>query len=185
MSEAIIQQAILNLQKAIDHLHEEFSKLRTGRANAALVENIEVENYGTKMPLKALANISIADAKTIAIQPWDKSGMTNIEKAIQDSGLGLNPINNGVVIRLVLPALTEERRRDLTKLVHELAEKARITVRQERHHGIAQLKELEKEKQISEDQRLVLEKRLQEKIDEFNKKIEENAKHKEQDIMTV
>lgn len=185
MSDAMLQYAMQQFQKALDHMHEEFAKLQTGRASAALVENIDVENYGTKLPLKALANIAIPDAKTIAIMPWDKGGMTNIEKAIQDSGLGLNPRNDGTVIRITLPPLTEERRQSLTKIVHELAEKARIAVRQERHHAIDQLKQKEKAKELSEDQRLGLEKKLQEKVDELNKKIEEDAKHKEKDIMTV
>src|SRR3989338_6508567 len=98
MSDAILQYAIQQFQKVLAHMHEEFAKLQTGRASVALVENIDVENYGTRLPLKALANLSVPDAKTIAIMPWDKGGITNIEKAIQDSGLGLNPRSDGSVI---------------------------------------------------------------------------------------
>lgn len=182
---SILQEASQQFQKALDHLHVEYGKIQTGRASAALVEGILVDNYGAKMPLKAVAGISIPDAKTIAIQPWDRSAIAAIEKAIQDSGIGLSPRSDGVVIRLNIPPLTEERRRDLTKVVHSLAEEARIGIRQSRHHAIDQFKSLEKDKVISEDDRLGKEKKLQEKVDEFNQKVEASIQKKEADIMTV
>jgi len=185
MNDPTLQQATQHFQKAIDHLHHEYGKLQTGRASAGLVEGIEVENYGTRMPIKALASISVPDAKTIAIQPWDRGSMSSIEKAIQESGIGLNPQNDGLVIRLNLPPLTEERRRDLVKVVHQLSEDARISIRQGRHEAIDELKRMEKEKEISEDERIGKEKKMQESVDEYNKKVEELAKKKETDIMTV
>ena len=185
MSNQILQETIQKFQAALDYLHSEYVKIQTGRANASLVENIMVENYGTMMPLKGLANISIPESKQIVIQPWNRDQLPEIEKVIRDSDLGLNPINDGVVIRLVLPPLTEERRSELVKLVHKYAEDARISIRNSRHDAINHLKNLEKEKQISEDELKINEKEIQEKVDEFNKKVEEDAKRKEGDVMTV
>ncbi|MBI5412039.1 ribosome recycling factor [Candidatus Peregrinibacteria bacterium] len=185
MVDKVIQQAIQSFQKSLDHLHQEFSKLQTGRANASLVEHLEVESYGARMPLKGLATILVPDAKTIAIQPWDRSLIPNIEKAIQESKLGLNPRSDGVLLRLNLPPLTEERRRELTKIVHTIAEETKIAIRQARHDGLDEMKRMEKGKEIGEDQLSMGEKKLQEKVDEFNKKVEEGAKKKETDIMTI
>ena len=185
MTEAIIQTLKTQCQAALDHLHQEFSKVQTGRANAALVEHLMVDSYGTKMPLKSLANISIPDAKTIAIQPWDRGQIASVEKAIRESNLGLNPMNNGLAIHLNLPPLTEERRKELVKVVNKLAEEAKIALRTHRHDAFAALKELEKEKEIGEDLYHTEEKRAQEAVDGFSAQIEESAKKKEKDVMTV
>src|SRR6185369_11584104 len=140
-----------------------------GRASASLVENIMAEAYGSHQPLKGLAHISLPDAKTIQIQPWDKSTLKPIETAIQMANLGLTPNNDGIVIRINIPALTEERRRDLTKVVNKLAEDARISIRHSRQTLMDKIKGQEKNKEISEDMAKGLEKKLQEKVDAMNK----------------
>src|SRR5438874_855546 len=129
MADARISTFLQDADKVLAHLHAEFSKLQTGRANASLVEHIDVDAYGQKMQLKAVASISVQDARTIVIQPWDKSVMGAIEKAIQSSNIGINPVNDGVVIRLSLPSMTEERRLQLVKLVQKLSEESRISLR--------------------------------------------------------
>jgi len=185
MTQQIFNELNLKCETAFNHLRQEYVKIQTGRANAALVENIMVDSYGTKMPLKGLASISVPEPKQIAIQPFSRDQITSIEKAIRDANLGINPQSDGIRIRLILPPLTEERRKDLVKLVHKLAEDARIAMRNARHEAITSLKAMEKAKTISEDELHGKEKMTQEKIDEFNKKIDEAAKKKEQDVMTV
>lgn len=180
-----MEDLIQKFQAALDHLSQEYAKIQTGRANAALVENVMVDSYGAKMPLKSLANISIPESKQIAIQPWDRSQLSNIEKAIIEANLGLAPQNDGILIRLNLPPLTEERRKELVKLAHKYAEEARITIRNARHETLNNYKAMEKAGKISQDELRVKEKQIQEKVDEFNKKIEEMAKKKEGDVMTV
>ena len=173
------------LQKAIDYLHEEYGKLQTGRANAALVESLMVESYGSKMPLKGLATITIPESNQIMIQPWNRDQLVSVEKAIKESNLGFNPQNDGVVIRIVLPQLTEERRRDLVKLVHKYAEDARISVRNARHELLNEYKQMQKDGDMSEDELAGREKEIQKVVDEYNQKIEDSAKKKETDVMTV
>ena len=185
MSEQVISEAKSKMQKAIEYLHEEYGKLQTGRANAALVERVEVQVFGSAMPLKGLASITIPESNQIAIQPWNRDHLTNIEKAIIEAKLGLNPSNDGNVIRLIIPPLTEERRKDLVKLVHKYAEDARVSIRNARHEALKKLETMEKEKEISEDELKGKEKTLQKEVDEFNEKVEEAASHKEKDIMTV
>jgi len=169
------------MQKALDYLHEEYGKLQMGRANAALVDSLLVESFGATMPLKGLANISIPESNQIAIQPWDRNLLGAIEKAIRESNLGLNPTNDGMMIRLILPPLTEERRKDLVKLVHKYAEENRVSVRNTRHEALHKLKQME----LSEDEMKGMEKKIQVLVDEFNEHIENGAKHKEKDIMTI
>lgn len=181
----IISHLEQELKKALDYLHKEYAGLQIGRASTGLVEMLEVEAYGATQPLKNMANISCPDPKTIQVQPWDKSVMGTVEKAIRDSDLGLNPVNNGNVLLIVIPPLTEERRKDLVKIVHKEAEEAKVAVRQARHNAINKLKNLEKEKEISEDELKQEEKKVQEKVDEMNKKIEEDAKHKDSEVMSV
>lgn len=183
-------QEILNnlkteLQKSLEYLHKEYAGLQIGRASSGLVETIQVEAYGVMQPLKNTASISCPDSKTIQVQPWDKSIIGKVEKAIHEANLGLNPVNNGNVILITIPPLTEERRRDLVKVVHKEAEEAKVAVRQARHNAINKLKNLEKEKAISEDELKIQEKKVQETVDETNKKIEEDAKHKEKEVMSV
>lgn len=185
MVNEILQELTEGCAAAVDHLHQEYAKLQTGRASAALVENITVESYGSETPLKGVASVSIPEPQQIAIQPWNRDLLPNIEKAITNANLGLNPQNDGVMIRLNIPPLTEERRKELVKLVHQYAEDSRISIRNARHEAINHLKTLEKDKEISEDDLHGKEKQVQDKVDEFNSKIEEATQHKEKDVMTV
>jgi ribosome recycling factor len=180
-----IQAAKKEFAQAIDHLTEEFRGLQIGRANASLVDNIMVSAYGSEQPLKSVANISTPDGQTIAIRAWDKSMVTAIEKAIITSHLGLNPSNDGDTIRLSIPPLTEERRRELTKIVHQMAENAHIHVRNSRQKCLDKIKSMAKEKEITEDDQRLGEKNLQEAVDEANKEIKALSQKKENDIMTV
>ncbi len=184
-TDAVLNSLEADLGKALEHLQQEFGKLQIGRASASLVDSIEVEAYGTMQPLKAVANISVPDAKTIQIQPWDRSTLATIEKGIMMAELGLTPANDGVVIRINIPPLTEERRRDLTKIVSKMAEEAKIAVRNLRHEAMDAVKKMKNNSEITEDVQSGTEKRIQEKVDHFNKEIEIAAKSKEQDIMTV
>lgn len=174
-----------DFEKALAHLKDEYNRLQLGRANSALVENIIVDAYGSTQPLKGVASVSVPDPRTLQIQPWDKAVLGPIEKAISVSGLGLNPVNDGVCIRISIPALTQERRLDLVKVVKKLAEEAKIgirTSRQDAHNGFKQLKA---DSAITEDELHTADKQLQAKVDEYNQKVDELAKSKEQDVMTV
>lgn len=171
--------------KILEHLKVEYGRLQAGRASANLLDGVQVDMYGSMQPMKAVGNISVPDSKTIQIQPWDKSALAAIEKAISNAGLNLNPTNDGNLIRIILPALTEERRRDLVKIVHKMAEEARISVRNIRQKIQTRDKDAEKKGEMSEDDLRGAEKKLQEAVDKINKEIEEAAKAKEADIMTV
>ncbi len=172
-------------KKAVAHLASEFARLQAGRAVPSLVEPIEVENYGAKQPLKNLANISVPDAKTLQIQPWDKSMLAGIEKAIRDSGLGLNPVNNGLAVILNVPPLTEERRRDLVKVIHKMSEETKIAIRNSRQDAHNKFKQLKADSLITEDEQRGAEKKLQDTVDNANQEIDEMMKKKEVDIMKV
>lgn len=167
-------------KNTLDHLHGEFSKLQTGRANPATIEHIAVEAYGQRMEMKGVASISVQDARSIVIQPWDKSVLGNIEKAIQVANIGVNPVNDGVVIRLNFPPMTEERRKQVTKTAKELAEQAKIRIRQDRQAANDQAKEI-----AEEDEKERVQKELQHLVDQSNAKIDEMAKQKEKEIMTI
>ena len=173
------------LEKIIEYLKTEIASLRTGRASPALVEDLEVDYYGTKTPLKAVAAISSPDPKQILIQPWDKNAVQPIERAIQSSSLGLNPITDKDSIRLSISPLTEERRRELTKILGKHLEEARIQVRREREDVLKRIDTKEKAKQISEDEKFRQSKEAQKVVDEINKKIEDMGKAKEKEVMTV
>jgi len=181
----LIESAKSEFVKAEAHLKVEYSKLQIGRASSALIEDVQVEAYGTKQPLKSCASISVPDPKTIQIQPWDKGILNQIDVAIQNAGLNLNPVNDGNFVRINIPPLTEERRTDLSKHVHKLAEDAKISIRTARQVAHEGIKKLETDKAISEDDMHHSNKLLQEEVDKGNKVIEELAKAKETDIMTV
>ncbi len=167
-------------KKTLEHLHSEFAKLQTGRANAATIEHISVEAYGQRMELKGVASISVQDARSIIIQPWDKSVLSDIEKAIQIANIGVNPVNDGIVIRLNYPPMTEERRKQVTKIVKELAEHAKIRIRQDRQVANDEAKTI-----AEEDEKERVQKELQHLVDQINVQIDEAAKQKEKEVMTV
>lgn len=171
--------------KAIEHFKQELSSLRTGRANPALVENIQVESYGSKMPLTHIASVSIPDAKTIAIQPWDKSNIGPIEKAIQAANIGLNPVNDGMLVRLNIPPMTEERRKEMVKLLGQISEKAKIAIRNVREEIIKEFKKQEEEQNLTEDDISGMKKDLQEVVDRYNEQVKEISTAKEKEIMTI
>lgn len=174
-----------NLEHIITHLREEIGGLRTGRATSALVENLEVEYYGAQTPLKAIAAIATPGPREIVIQPWDKQALQPIERAIAASSLGLAPIADRDVIRLSIPPLTEERRKELARLLGKYREEARIKVRQERDEALKEVERLLKQKEISENERERRRQEAQKVIDGANKNIEEIWEAKEKEIMTV
>lgn len=171
--------------KAVDATRREFQNIRTGRASIALVEGVQVDYYNTPTPLKGLANISTPDPKTIAIHPWDPSVIGDIEKSILKSGLGLTPMNDGKIIRMQIPPLTEERRDELSKLVKKVAEEGRVSVRNARHDGIEQVKKLEKAKSIPEDAARSAQKEIQKITDDFVGQVDEALKKKEAEIHEI
>jgi len=180
-----ITKSVQDFEKATTHMKEEFSRLQIGRASAALIENVPVEVYGQSQPLKAIANISIPDPRSLVIQPWDRGSLAAIEKGIVGIGVGLNPINDGNLIRINIPPLTEERRAELAKKVKQLAEEAKISVRTARQDAHNVFKKLKAESELTEDDLRDADKRLQTKVDEVNGKIDEMAKTKEADIMKI
>ena len=180
-----IQKAETEFQKALQHLKDEYARLNVGRANAGLVENIPVDAYGSIQPLKAVSSISIMDPRTLQIQPWDKANTVNIMKAIQTADIHVNPNNDGMIIRIVLPPLTEERRKELVKVVHRMAEDARISIRSHRQDIHNVFRKMQQNDEIPEDQFHLGEKKLQEKVEFFNKHIADTALAKEKDVMTL
>ena len=173
------------MDKALDHLAEEFGAVRAGRANAKVLDRITVEYYGSETPLNGVATISTPDARTLVIQPWDSSLLKEIQKAIQASELGINPQNDGKVIRLVFPQLTEERRKDLTKQVKKYAEDAKVAMRNVRRDGMDYIKKLKKDSAITEDEQKKAEKDLQDILDKFIKKADEALAAKEKELMSI
>ncbi|SNR73334.1 ribosome recycling factor [Desulfurobacterium atlanticum] len=181
----LLKDADKRMKKSVDVLKTEFSGLRTGRASTILVEDIKVDYYGTMTPIKQLAQISVPEATQIAIQPWDISVVPNIEKAIRNSDLGVQPQTDGNVIRINLPPLTEERRRDLVKKAGKMAEQARIAIRNIRHEIMKELDKMKKEGGVSEDEIKRLKEELQKITDKYIKQIDELLKKKEEEILTV
>lgn len=169
---------------ALESLKHDLAGLRTGRASTALVDPVQVEVYGAKMPLNQVATVSVPEPRLITVQVWDKSNVTPVEKAIRDAGLGINPIADGQMIRLPLPDLTEERRKELAKLVGQYAEKAKVAVRNVRRDGMDALKADEKAHEFGEDDRKRHEGDVQKMTDDHVAKIDEMAEAKEQEIMT-
>ena len=168
---------------ALEALRHDLGGLRTGRASTALLDPVHVEVYGTNMPLNQVATVSTPEARLLSVQVWDRSNVQPVEKAIRNAGLGINPIVDGQVIRLPIPELTEERRKELAKLVGQYAEKARIAVRNVRRDGMDHLKQDERKHEISEDERKRLEHEVQKLTDETIKEIDELALAKEKEIL--
>jgi ribosome recycling factor len=173
------------MQAAIDALTREFASVRTGRANAALLDAVRVEAYGNMTPINQVASVSVPDPRTILIQPWDASQLKEIEKGIVRSDLGLNPSNDGKVIRLTMPTLTEERRKQLAKTVGKFAEDARVAIRNARREANDKMKALAKDKKISEDEERRGHDQIQKATDRFTAKVDELTKKKEQELLTV
>jgi len=181
----IKKTATEKMGKSVETLKGDLGKIRTGRAHAGIIDHIRVDYYGTEMPIKQVANVTLADARTISVQPFEKKMVQPIEKAIRDSDLGVNPATSGDVIRIPMPPLTEERRKELTKIVKHEGENAKVAVRNIRRDAISHLKDLLKESEVSEDQ----EKRAQDEIQKMTDKsiadIDRLVAEKEKDVMSV
>lgn len=173
------------MEKALAALKHELSIIRTGRASLSILDDVKVDYYGTPTPINQVASLKIVDPKLITIQPWEPKLIAELERSIMKSGIGLTPSNDGKVIRLAIPSLSEERRKELVKLVKKHAEEGRVAIRMVRRDSIEDLKKQEKEKKISEDDLKRGEETIQKLTDEFNKKIDELVAHKEKDILSV
>jgi ribosome recycling factor len=181
----ILKDARLRMDKSMESLKHEFSRIRTGRANASLLEHVTVKYYGSEVPLTQASNVNVLDARTLGVTPWDKSMIQEFEKAIRNSDLGLNPVTAGTVIRVPLPPLTEERRRDLTRVVRAEAERARVAVRNIRRDANHDCKELLKEKEITEDEDRRAESEIQKLTDVHIETIDRLLKEKEAELMEI
>lgn len=182
MIEDVKNQTDAKMKKSLSLLAQELAKLRTGRASPALLESIKVEYYGSHLPLNQMATISIPEPRMIIIQPWDKTALASVEKAIFKSAIGLTPSNDGNVIRLAVPPLTTERREELIKLTLRMAEEAKVAVRNIRRDANNEIKKLEKEKKISEDAAFKAQADIQHATDQYIKKVDEVQKEKEKEI---
>ncbi|MCS6802542.1 MAG: ribosome recycling factor [Chloroflexota bacterium] len=185
MIEDVIADAEQRMQKTVESLKRELATIRTGRASPALIERLPVDYYGVPTPLQQLAQITVAEARTLVITPYDRGAFASIEKAIQKSDLGLNPTNDGRVIRIVFPPLTEERRRDLVKLVRKYVEEHKVALRNIRRDADKTMRELQKEGGISSDQEKRAEDRLQKLTDQASAEIERIGKQKEAEVLEV
>lgn len=185
MTKEIIKEMTDHMVKTIDALRREYSKIRTGRASTSLLDDIKVDYYGNPSPLSAVATLAVPEARTITISPWEPKMIAPIEKAILNANIGLTPSNDGRLIRLVLPALTEERRKDIVKDLKRKAEDDRVALRNVRRDAIDRLKKLEKDKKITEDELKRAEKEVQDLTDKHVAKIDEVLAHKEKEVMEV
>ena len=173
------------MEKALDHLDDEFGAVRAGRANPKVLDRITVEYYGSETPLNGVATISSPDARTLVISPWDTKLLKDIQKAIQVSDLGINPQNDGRVIRLTFPMLTEDRRKELVKQIKKYAEDAKVAMRNIRRDGMDYVKKLKKNSEITEDDQKKAEKDLQDLLDKHIKKVDEATAIKEKELMAI
>jgi ribosome recycling factor len=183
--ETTLKDAEHKMEQALTHLREELSSIRTGRASAAVLTRITVEYYGSPVPLNQLASVNVPEPRLLVIQPFDKNSIGQVEKAIQQSDLGITPSNDGQVIRLAFPPLTEERRKELVKQVHHRAEEGRVAIRNVRRHAKDDIEKLEREHLISEDELARGEKELQKLTDRHVAEIDEFQRHKESELMEV
>lgn len=181
----MIDQLQAGLQKSLEHFRAELAKIQTGRANSMMVDGLMVESYGSKMPLKSIASVSVPEAQTLRIEPWDKTVLGAIEKAIQEARLGLNPQNMGEYILVPVPPMTEDRRKGIVKLVHSEKENTKIVIRNLRHDAMRGVKAQKDEKEISDDEAVSLDKKIQDHIDQANAEIDDIASKKETDILKV
>ncbi len=180
----IMQQIEKKMSTSIDVLHRELGAIRTGRASTAIIEHVRVDYAGTPTPIHHLANVSVPDARQILIQPWDRTMVSQVEKALMKSDLGLTPSSDGQVIRLVIPPLSQERRLDLTKMVHKRVEEDKVAIRNLRRDALEQIKKLEKDKELSQDESKRAQDQLQKVTDSFTTKAEKLGKDKEQELLS-
>jgi len=180
-----LQELEERMKKSISVFEQNLSEIRAGRANPAILNKISIEYYGVQTPINQVAGISVPEARTIVIQPWDASALKNIEKAILASDIGLNPNNDGKVIRLTFPELTEERRKDLVKDIKKIAEEARVSIRAIRRDGMDDAKNRQKTSEISEDEKADLEDKIQKLTDKYVAEIDKILENKEKDIMSI
>ena len=173
------------MNKVIDNLETNYSEVRAGRANPAILNKVSVEYYGVPTPINQVASISVPEARLIVIQPWDRSILSQVEKAIEKADIGIHPMNDGQVIRLTFPELTEERRKDLAKDIRKMAEEAKVAVRNVRRDEMDEAKDSLKNKEISEDEEKALEEKIQKETDKYVAKIDEMSEKKEKEIMSV
>ena len=173
------------MERTLVHLGEDFDAVRAGRANAKVLDRITIESYGSETPLNGVATISSPDARTLVISPWDTKLLKEIQKAIQTSDLGINPQNDGKVIRLIFPQLTEERRKDLSKQVKKYAEDAKVAMRNIRRDGMDYVKKLKKNSEITEDDQKKAEKDLQDMLDKYIKKVDAALAAKDKELMSI
>jgi ribosome recycling factor len=185
MVDELIQDASRRMDKSIEAARHEFNTVRTGRASTALLDRIQIDYYGQQTPLKQLATVNVPEPRLLTVQPFDPSSLKSIERAIQESDLGLTPSNDGKIIRLPIPQLTEERRKELVRVVRHMAEEGRVAVRNIRRDVMSDLKELAHDGEIGDDDERRAEERVQKLTDEHVKKIDELLKGKEAEIMEV
>jgi ribosome recycling factor len=185
MIEKIKKEAEARMGKSIDALKSELTKVRTGRANTALLDHVHVDYYGARTPLNQVANVTVADARTLTVTPWDRGMVSTVEKAILESGLGLNPVTVGQTMRVPLPPLSEERRRELGKVVHKEGEAAKVAIRNIRRDSNTHLKDAVKNKEISEDEEKRAEEAIQKLTDRFIAEVDKLVHAKEQDLLEV
>ena len=181
----ITNDAEEGMKKAVDSFKRDLQKIRTGRANAAMLDGIKVDYYGTPTPVNQVATVTVVDARLISVKPWEKSMLPVIDKAIRASDLGINPVSDSELVRLPVPPLTQERRKELAKSVGKQTEEARVAVRSARRDAMDMVKEAEKDKDITEDERKTGEKRIQELTDKYIAMIDDIAKAKEKEIMEL
>ncbi|MDD5795442.1 MAG: ribosome recycling factor [Oscillospiraceae bacterium] len=180
-----LQKASERMQRRIDHLLDEYSQIRAGRANPAVLDKIKVDYYGTPSPVNQIASVSVTEARTLTIQPWDTSIIRDIERAIQTSDLGINPQNDGKTIRIMFPPLTEDRRKEIVKDIAKLSEETKVQIRNVRRETIEKLKALKKDGDITEDDLKQAEKKTQDLTDKFVKKTDELSAAKQKEIMEI
>jgi ribosome recycling factor len=183
MDNVLKKQMVEKMEKTLSIVAEEFSNIKTGRASPALVEDIKIDYYGTKVPINQLASITVPEPHLIVIHPFDERAIDNIEKAIESSNLGLNPSNDGSILRIPIPPLTDERREELKKLVHQLAEKGKVSIRNIRRDAIKDVQDMGKEKKISKDDELRAKDEIQKITDHFIEKITDLLEKKEKEIL--
>ena len=185
MIDDLVQDAVHRMDSSVDHTQQEFNGVRTGRASAALLDRVQIDYYGTPTPLKQLATINVPEARMLTVQPFDPSSVSAIERAIQQSDLGLTPSNDGKMIRLPVPQLTEERRKELVKIVRHIAEEGKVAVRNVRRDVMHSLKELVDNGDVGADEERRAEERVQKLTDDHTAKIDDLLKRKESEIMEV